>query len=201
MRKLKDYIRAFNNLFNYYVREKPLGLDFSMRDLSLIKDFQHNGYAMTSYEALANIAKVVDFNGKRLIDIGSGKGNVLFQSIKLGVKKAEGVEFYEKLHLIAKKNFEILKVTKKCKSNLCDAAKFKRYNEFDIFFLFNPFQEHLYEKVIDAVVNQCGFKKNKRIIICYGYVNLKSITKYNQIKKIYEGVCPHRLNSINIFSF
>ena len=93
MRKLRDYIRAFNNLFNYYLRKKPLGLDFSMRDLSLIKDTQHNGYAMTSYKALSNIAKVVDFNGKRIIDIGSGKGNVLFQSIKLGAKKAKGLNF------------------------------------------------------------------------------------------------------------
>ena len=83
MRRFRDYIRAFNNLFNYYLREKPLGLDFSIRDLSLIKDSQHNGYAMTSFEALSNIAKVVDFNAKRIIDIGSGKGNVLFQSIKL----------------------------------------------------------------------------------------------------------------------
>ena len=35
-------IQRFNNLFNYYLREKPLGLDFSMRDLSLIKDPQYN---------------------------------------------------------------------------------------------------------------------------------------------------------------
>ena len=200
MRKLKDYIRGFNNLFNYYLREKPLGLDFSMNDLSLTKDSQHNGYAMTSYKALSNIAKVVNFNGKRIVDTGSGKGNVLFQSIKLGAMKAEGVEFYEKFHSIAKKNFEILKVTGKCKSNLCDAAKFKRYNEFDIFF-FNPFQDHLYEKVIDMVVKQCGFKTNERIIICYGRANLKSIRKYKQIKKVYEGLCPHRGNSLNIFSF
>ena len=110
MRKVRDYIRGFNNLFNYYLRERPLGLDFSMRDLDEIKDSQHNGYAMTSYKALSNIAKVVDFNGKRLIDIGSGKGNVLFESVKLGAKKAEGIEFYEKFHSIAKKNFEILNI-------------------------------------------------------------------------------------------
>jgi len=172
-----------------------------MRDLDEIKDPQHNGYAMTSYKALSNIAKVVDFNGKRVIDIGSGKGNVLFQSVKLGAKKAEGIEFYEKFHSIANKNFKILKVAEKCKSNLCDATEFKRYNEFDIFFLFNPFQDNLYEGVIDMVIKQCGFQTNERIIICYGGANLKSIIKYKQIKKVYEGLCPHRGNSLNIFNF
>lgn len=201
MRKLSDYIRGFNYFFNYYLREKPLGLDFSMRDLSEIKDARQNGYAMTSDEALSNIAKKVDFNGKLLLDIGSGKGRVIFQSVRLGANKAEGIEFSEKFHLIASSNFRILGVTEKCKSNLYDATEFKRYNEFDIFFLFNPFNDDLYEQVIDIMMEQCEFRTNQRFIICYGGANLASITKYKSVNKIYEGLCPHRGNRLNIFSF
>ena len=201
MRKLSDYIRGFNYFFNYHLHEKPLGLDFSMRDLSEIKDAQRLGYAMTSDEALSNIAKKVDFNGKLLLDIGSGKGRVLFQSVRLGAKKAEGIEFSEKFHSIASSNFRILGVTEKCKSNLYDATEFKRYNKFDIFFLFNPFKDDLYEQVIDIMMEQCELRKNQRFIICYGGANLVSITKYKSINKIYEGLCPHRGATLNIFSF
>ena len=105
----------------------------------------------------------------------------------------------KKFNNIAKKNFEILNLSNTCESNCIDATKFDRYNDFDIFFLFNPFEDELYEKVIDALIVQCSQQENKKFIICYGGANLPSIQKYPNTKKIYEGSCPHRHNSINIY--
>jgi 16S rRNA G966 N2-methylase RsmD len=135
--------------------EKPRGLDFSLRDLSYISNSQQHGYAMTSDKAICDIALKVSFLGKSFLDIGSGKGRVPYQALKLGAKHAEGVEVSEKLHSIACKNYEILGVQKNLISNCIDANKFQRYNEFDIYFLFNPFKDDLYEEVIDVLMGQC----------------------------------------------
>jgi 16S rRNA G966 N2-methylase RsmD len=141
---------------------------------------------------------------KSFLDIGSGKGKVVYQALKLGAKHAEGLEVSEKLHSIASKNFKILGVQKNCISNFIDSRKFHRYDEFDIYFLFNPFEDDVYEEAIDALMAQAGEERlnsRNRHIICYGVANLASIEKYSYINKVYEGVCPHRGNSVVIFSF
>jgi hypothetical protein len=46
-----------------------------------------------------------------------------------------------------------------------------------------------------------GLNSSKRHIICYGGANLASIEKYIYVKKVYQGVCPHRGSRVVIFSF
>ena len=133
MRPIRDYVRAIEYQINYWLFEKPYGVNFSTRDLSQIQNSQQHGYAMTSDKAIRNIAQIVDFSNRLFLDIGSGKGRVVSQAVKLGARRAEGIEFSEKLHNIAKKNFEILKLSDDCKSNYVDATKFDRYGDFDIF--------------------------------------------------------------------
>ena len=200
MRQIHDYFRGLEYLINYWFYEKPYGLDFSLRDLSQIQNSQQHGYAMTSDKAIKNIAQKIDFTDKLFLDIGSGKGRVLHQAFKLGAYRCEGIEFSKKLNKIAEKNFDILNLNEACKSNCIDAAEFDRYYEFDIFFLFNPFEDHLYEKVIDTLMSQCSFHKKQRSIICYGGANLDSIDKYTRARHTYKGICPHRYNSVNIFT-
>jgi predicted RNA methylase len=69
---------------------------------------------------------------KSFLDIGSGKGRVVYQALKLGAKHAEGLEISKKLRSVASKNFKILGVQKNCISNCIDATKFYRYDEFDM---------------------------------------------------------------------
>ena len=201
MRNISDYLRYMQYLYNYFFLEKPKGLDFSLRDLSCISNSQQHGYAMTSDKAIHDIALKINFSDKSFLDIGSGKGRVPYLALKLGAKHAEGVEQSQKLHSIASKNYEILGVQKNCISNCIDATKFNRYDEFDIFFLFNPFENDLYEKVINILMAQVVLNSRKRHIICYGAANLASIEKYSYVNKVYEGVCPHRGNAVTIFSF
>jgi len=61
MRNIRDLLRGAHYLFNYYVLEKPRGLDFSLRDLSHISNSQYHSYAMTSDRATRNIAKRLTF--------------------------------------------------------------------------------------------------------------------------------------------
>ena len=200
IRPIKDYARAVEYFFNYFFLEMPRGLDFSKRDLSEIRHEQQHGYAMTSEKALRNIAAVVDLQGKSFLDIGSGKGRVPFSAIKLGAKIADGIEFSKKFHSIALKNYEILRVSNVCRSYCVDAARFDRYAQYDVFFLFNPFEDHLYEAVVDCLMKQCIPDEKKRFIICYGGANLRAIVKYDCVNFRYEGICPHRGNRVVIFT-
>ena len=201
MRNIRDLLRGVHYLFNYYVLEKPRGLDFSLRDLSHISNSQQHGYAMTSDKAIRNIAQKINFLDKSFLDIGSGKGRVVYQALKLGAKHAEGLEISKKFHSVASKNFKILGVQKNCISNCIDAIKFNRYDEFDIYFLFNPFENDLYEEVIDCLMAQVVLNSRNRHIIFYGGANLASIEKYSYVNKVYEGICPHRGNRVVIYSF
>ena len=196
---MNRYLRGLKIIFRYLLFEWPLGLNFSLRDLSHISKSGRHGYAMTSDAALDNISKIIPFEGKKFIDIGSGKGAVVYNAYKLGCVKSMGVESETGLHKIALKNFSLLKLNKTLKSINIPAESFHRYNEFDIFFLFNPFNHVIYEKVMDALFSQLKYKDSKRYIICYGDANLDAILKHSNAKEFYRGICPFRKNRIVIF--
>ena len=146
-----------------------------------------HGYAMTSDKAFKNIAQFVNLKNKNFLDIGSGKGRVPYLAILNGAAVAEGIEFSYKLHNIALKNYEILGCKNNVKSNCIDAAAFENYSAFDVFFLFNPFEDLLYEKIVDRMVGQCRLIPKDRYVICYGGSNLAAFAKYNFISVVYEG--------------
>jgi hypothetical protein len=60
MRKPYEYLRAAEYLLNYIFLERPRGLNFSLRDLSIIHNAQHHGFAMTSDRSIKNI-KIVRY--------------------------------------------------------------------------------------------------------------------------------------------
>jgi len=200
LRNAKRYVRGLTYLCQYLFFEKPKGLDFSLRDLSEIKNQQQHGYAMTSDKAIENISSIVSFKDKRFLDIGSGKGRVPYKASQLGCRVADGVEFSEKFHRIAVNNYQILEVSDRCKSHNLAAENFKNYNDYDIYFLFNPFEDELYGKVIDEIMKQVEIN-GMRHLICYGGANLGSVYKYENIQQIYKGLCPHRNNHIAVFKF
>lgn len=109
---MRRILRGIYNLLNYFFVEAPRGLDFSMRDLAGIENESYNGYAMTSKKALKNLLSFIE-NKEELsfldIDIGSGKGAVVYFADLLGFKNSHGIEYNLRLHNIAVKNFKALK--------------------------------------------------------------------------------------------
>ena len=101
---MRRILRGINYFLNYFFVEAPRGLDFSMRDLSGIENESYNGYAMTSKKALKNLLSFIE-NKQELsfLDIGSGKGAVVYFADSLGFKNSHGIEYNLRLHNIAKK--------------------------------------------------------------------------------------------------
>lgn len=107
-----------------------------------------------------------------IIDIGSGKGRVLFVASEFNFKTVRGIELSKSLCEIAQQN--IINFTKKKKVNVqfeitnCDATSYQFKDDEYVFFLYNPFNEHVMSTVLDHIND--SLKRNKRAIkIIYAY--------------------------------
>lgn len=192
-------LRAINYSIKSLILEKPKGLNFSSRDKYINKEIGFNGYAMTSKRALRNMLSKLDVKAKKIVDIGSGKGAVVYNSFLLGAEYSVGIEFSPKLHKIAVKNFQILECSQFCSSINVDAREFLEWKEFDIFFLFNPFDDKVYSEVMITIKDQLKSDLKTRWIIAYGKSNENAILNIDNCKVFERGICPYRNTPFIIF--
>jgi len=133
--------------------EKRFGIETStiylLKDnLSFYKDGQD--YQPTPYKKLE---KVVDYlklkSDDVCIDLGCGKGRVVFFFALQKVKKVIGVELVEDLVKIARRNLNNLRIKDRAAVEIFhgDVTKFN-FEECTVFFLFNPFGYKTLKKVI-----------------------------------------------------
>ena len=191
--------RVFQYTFNSLFCELPRGIDFSMRDKYSNEEYGLNGYAMTSKSALRNLLSKVDIKSKKFIDIGSGKGAVVYHAFKLGAKYSLGVEYSPKLHKIAEKNFKILNCKDFCISVNLDARKFLDYSDYDVYFLFNPFDDNVYNEVMMSIKAQIQSDSRVRWIIAYGKSNKGAIMSLDNCHLVQQGICPYRNTAFAIY--
>lgn len=192
--------RAFEYLFNFLFLEYPKGVDFSIRDkFSSSKDLSLNGYARTSKKALKNLYTFINVTNKKFLDIGSGKGAVVYDTYCLGAALSHGLEYNIKLHRIALRNFERLDCIEHCNSINIDARNFAHFNNYDIYFLFNPFDDDVYRQVIEKLRKQIVNDLTTRWIIAYGKSNHTAILNIENIKLLKKGTCPYRRNNFSIY--
>jgi 16S rRNA G966 N2-methylase RsmD len=193
--------RGLSYLLNYLIFEFPRGLDISLRNKGEVTLPGNHGYALTSKSALSNMLKGIELTDKKFLDIGSGKGGVVIYARQLGCKISLGVEYEESLHKIAINNFRILSMTSFCDSINQDARQFARYADFDILFMFNPFDYGIYADVVGQIASQIEISKEQkdRYLICYGGANIESVVNTGVFKLIREDYCPYRANTFRVF--
>lgn len=169
--KVKRIIRGVSFLLKSYLCEKPRGLDFSMRQKSRnIKFSGNHGYALTQKKAFDEIMKNIEIvAGDAFVDIGCGKGGVLLYASKYNFARVAGIEIEDSLINVAKKNFKILKLDR-VELFHDNAVTFERYAEFNVYFMFNPFDADIYMKVINRIVEATKARTDgkKVTLICYG---------------------------------
>lgn len=196
--------RVISYSFRYLFCELPRGLNISPRSKSTgITLLGNHGYALTSRAALKNILNGIGLQDRSFLDIGSGKGGAIIYSRELGCKNSAGIEYEKSLHDTAVKNIEKLKLSRHCISYNLDARNFKSYADFDILFMFNPFDDDIYEAVIKEIKLQLlgSDLKKARYLICYGDANIDAVNNSGIFSLIREDCCPYRGNGIRIFKF
>jgi 16S rRNA G966 N2-methylase RsmD len=111
-------------------------------------------YATRSRPFKKILKKVKNTKNSVFVDIGSGKGKCLILADIYGFKKSVGVEFSKELVDISKKN--VKKYLNRKGKNFGeieiyheDASTFIIKEDYNIFYLFNPFDE----KICNAVLN------------------------------------------------
>ena len=168
----KRYSRYMTLLLRWLFIEKPRGLDFSMRNKSFgITAIGNNGYALTPTEVLHDIFADLDIeNDDCFIDIGCGKGGVLRFACDYPFYRIAGIEVEPFLCDIARKNMGILGLQRTEIIN-SDATSFDHYQDFNFFYLYNPFSLDIYTTVIQIILsiikeNRTPF--SKIYLICYG---------------------------------
>jgi SAM-dependent methyltransferase len=73
-----------------------------------------------------------------IVDFGCGKGGILISLSKYPFSKIAGVEISPDLVEIAKNNIKKLKI-RNIVIECCDASEFKKLNEYNYFYFFDPF--------------------------------------------------------------
>lgn len=129
-------------LVQYFLYEKPRGLDFTMRDKGLYERSDHifHGYSKTNEKHLREIFKRLSFEDARLLDVGCGKGVVLKEATKFPFKKIAGIEIQEELVQIANRNFKILGIEEQIECLQANAIDFDRYGDFNVFSFLTRFR-------------------------------------------------------------
>jgi len=150
----------------YY--DRIYGLDFlsviSTNDLNLDKKLVSKG-SPSGNRYLLNLLEQIHINQEDcILDIGSAKGSALKYFIKFPFKNAHGLELSKNLVNICRKNFSILKKDNVKVFNI-NATEFKGYNNYNFFYLYNPFPSQIMIKILNQIKLQIN--NEKEIIIIY----------------------------------
>ena len=171
------------------IKESLKGLDFTMRDTHLIEETGGgmHGYSKTDDKHVRDIFRQLDYNKcHSLLDVGCGKGVVLREAQKFPFTKTDGFDIDSNLVRIAKKNFKILKMNN-IRLSVGDATKFRKYNDYNVLYFFNPFDEELMDITLGRIFQD---RNEPAWIILHNPVSAKLVEKYNckEIARLYDKV-------------
>ena len=88
--------------------------------------------------------------GHSVLDIGCGKGFVLLFFSGFCFDRVSGLEYDEKLCRLARNNLK--SVPKTVSVYWGDAADYSEYENYDTFYLYNPFDRKILEKCLDLIL-------------------------------------------------
>lgn len=168
-------------------KEKIHGLDFTMRDLSLINETDGvlHGYSKTDESHAESIFEKLNelcpIEKLKLLDVGCGKGVFLRKADMYPFKKISGIEYSEEIARIAKKNFKILGLDDRIKVYHIDAINFDYYSVFNVFYFFNPFEKEIMDRVMGRIVDSV---KSKYWVILHNPVSAEIVEKYGGKEKV-----------------
>lgn len=97
------------------------------------------------------------------MDIGCGKGSAILRMTKFKFNNVDGIEIAKRNAYTARANFEKLRVDNVHIFNL-DATEFDGYNNYNYFYMYNPFPDVVMQLVISRMLNQISTGKNITII-------------------------------------
>ena len=178
-RSFKRRKRNVKYFFQWLFNEKLHGVDFTMRNYKVrgTKKYIENdyhGYAKTPEEVINNMLDSMNITSEDcFIDVGCGKGVTLKEAAKRDFKRVAGIELDPGIYEITKNNFKRLGMQDRVEVFNCNAVDFDRYNEFNVFYFFNPFggeaRKMVMEKIFQAIRNRTEQNRTEQNRFGFGF--------------------------------
>ena len=152
---IKRYWRYVRYIFQWLFMEKLRGLDFTMRDKTLLYEGGGlHGYGKTDdAHARTLFESIKNDDTQHIIDIGCGKGVVLREACRKSFGRIAGLEYDDRLVEIATRNFQRLGLLNRVEIYQGDARDFEHYEEFNVFYFANPFDAEIFNTVMKKIVD------------------------------------------------
>lgn len=152
------------HLIKYNIKYRSMGLDLGFKKKTEPDMF---GQQDSGGPELDSIISHININtSDSILDIGSGKGGALISLAKYPFKNIVGVELYENVCEISRKN--ILKTQHRNIVVYCaDARFFVGYDDYNIFYVYNPFSGVIMESVLRQISKSLKHKPRDIVFIYF----------------------------------
>lgn len=148
IKDIKMYLRYYKKCTFLFFLKVFQNLDFKGR-------LEDRNPLLRGYEGCYPVRKLLsklNINEKdSILDIGCGKGLFLYYARKFNFNKIVGIEYSENLSNIAKNNFSLIN-DKRIRVINIDARLFSYYEDYNYFFINNPFSAEIMDFVIDNII-------------------------------------------------
>lgn len=130
----------------------------------------------------------INFSQFTFIDLGSGKGRTLLMAAPYGFRRILGVEYMPELHRVAKENIRKFMSEYHCTAeieSLClDARDFRFPAEPLVLYMFNPFPEPVFVRVVENLRRSVE-QRPRPAFIAYRYLEFEGqLKKCNWLEQI-----------------
>lgn len=174
---LRDGLRRYFYAFRKKLWFAAGSLNDKRRDVDFYTIVEHKGtpealagnhdYEATGFLYERHLKKLLrrsDHADDRIIDIGCGKGRALEIFNAFGFSKSDGLEYSPALSEIARENMKKLGLP--CEVFTGDAALFGGYDDYNWFYLYNPFSHDIMLRFIEKLKESLR-RSPRRITIIY----------------------------------
>lgn len=182
--------------------ERKLGINtsnisFVENQVSMFRDIV--SYQPSPYYIIETMLKYLQFSPADVfIDLGCGKGRVIFSIATKRLKKVVGIEVRQDMVEIARQNLKNLKLNNTPIQIVhTDVATFDM-REGTVFFLYNPFFGKTQTKVMENIKNSLVVNPRNILIVCYRAPDLNVIEGCDWL--IEEGKLA-RVNTIRVWRY
>lgn len=153
--------------------ESKFGVDIVDRNTNtIVSDYSEDNviYSVSRGMSIPSLSKYivekykVNKSESKMLDIGCGKGGAIICFKDAGVVDIDGVELLNELCKCAKNNLAILDM----KSTIynCNVLEFKKYAEYDYFYIYDAFRGETFGKVIQMIEDTLKYDY-RNIVIAY----------------------------------
>ncbi len=169
---------------------QPRSLDFS---LELVVDFDKGRGHNLRVTDLLTFRKVMTYfmrhfrsrENIRFLDVGAGKGLLLFEAKSLRIPRIGGVELSDKCFAALEKNCEILQAPEIERFHADAMQLGEEIDHYDTFFLANPFPKPVMQGFLQALIRSFQ-RQNREIMVIYHYPTCEEVYPEAGFEKIGE---------------